>query len=364
MPFKGDSRLGGRRRNDSTLNGMTEGPNFPAAGTVLSSFVQTYDAGATAQYSVYVEGNLVEGEVKTQNARFNVVADGNGGDYVDLLNPYQITYKPANQVILTGLPNATHYTTINAYSGIITAENGTEARALAHDGTGGTTTITTQVSLYQDGTLIHSELVPYQQLYNDVYYTVGNTTREYRSASYDSNEYAQSDLSLVYLPPGTVVGSQGGSYYVYINGTQYVSGSYGTQIVWAGEYSGLQSGEIYSSYISNGTFIFNDAGYDYYHDGNGGYYYQQSSPSYPSSGTTTGNSSSGTNYININGVQYENGSYSSTEYHDGNGGTYWETSNSYQYNGYLFGYQLSGTDEYGNDTYTYYYSDGNGSYYT
>lgn len=373
MPFKGDMRLGGARRNDSTLNGMTEGPNYPAAGTVLSSFVATHESGATAQYSAYVEGNLVEGTVYTQNATFNVVANGNGGDYVDYANPYQITYKASGVIVLTGLANTNHYTNITLSNGsIIQVHNGFESRALAHNGSGGISEITTSGSLFQSGTLIHTELIPYRIPYNNVYYTVGNTTREYRS--YDnSSEYEWSDQSLVYLPPATTVGSVGGNYQVNINGNYYTSGSYGANIVWMGEYSGLQEDGMFSSYLPYGTFLFNDAGVDYFLDGSGGYYYQQNSGSgggesgggggYPSYGSTTGNTSSGTNYISINGNSYENGSYQSTEYHNGTGGTYWETSYSYASYGTQF-FSESYTDEYGSTYYTYYYSDGNGSYYT
>lgn len=379
MPFKGDMRLGGARRNDSTMNGMSEVPNFPAAGTVLSWIVATHEAGATAQYSAYVEGNLVEGTAFTQNARFNVVADGNGGDYVDYANPSQVEFKSSGIIVLVGLPTTNNYTNITlSNSDVIQALNGVQARALAHDGSGGISEITTAVFPYQSGTLLHAENIPYRLPYNNVYYTVGNVSREYRAAD-NSNGYDWSDQSLVYLPPGTQVGSVGGNYEVYVSelSTYYVSGSYGSSIIWMGEYSGFQEANMFSSYISSGTLIVNANGYDYFHNGSGGYYSNyvgtgdsggggsgggDSGGGIPPYGSPTGNTSSGTNYITINGNSYENGSYSSTEYHNGAGGTYWESSYSYASYGTLF-FSESYSDEY--NTYnTYYYSDGNGSYYT
>jgi hypothetical protein len=288
---------------------------------------------------------------------------------------------PAGQIVISGLPNVDHYTSIVlSNNGTISALNGTESRALAHNGSGDLGQITNGVFLFQNGTLIHTETIPYKLLYNEVLYTVGNITREYRSIQGSSNEYEWSDQSLVYLPPATQVGSVSNNYYVNINGTNYISGSHGYSLFWMGENAGIQMDNTFSSYISNGTFIFNDAGYDYYHDGSGGYYYNQQSSGGgggtggggdtgggggpPSSGTTTGNTSSGYNTIEINGSYYQNGTYSGTEYNNGSGGTYWSYTYNYESYGVQFTYTYNGTDEYGNDSYTYYYSDGNGSYYT
>jgi hypothetical protein len=133
------------------------------------------------------------------------------------------------------------------------------------------------------------------------------------------------------------------------------------------------NGSTYTSctnnYYSYGTWLANDSSNNYYSDGTGYYY----SEWYDSSGGgggyptgPTGNTSSGTNYLYIPEASnnFENGTYYSTEYHDGMGGTYWDTTYSYQPYGYNFTSVVTGYDaEMMQDVYSYYNSDGNGSYY-
>jgi hypothetical protein len=121
-----------------------------------------------------------------------------------------------------------------------------------------------------------------------------------------------------------------------------------------------------NNYYSSDTFLGNCNDYNYYSDGNGSYRQGEytGSTSYPSYGQPTGVGGSGTNYIDINGTQYENGSYSYTEYHDGMGGYYTDSSTSYSSYGTYFGSQSYYDMETLSDVYTYYYSDGNGGYYT
>jgi hypothetical protein len=200
---------------------------------------------------------------------------------------------------------------------------------------------------------------------------------------YNGNTYYWNGSGGFYMAApsyGTPTGNTGTSgTYVDINGNQVQTGSYD----WAEYYDG--TGGTYqessnTSYYSYGTYIYGDSSYNYYSDGMGSYY----SEWYDSTGggggdgggdggggggectaygTSTGNTSSGTNYVDINGVQYENGTYSGTEFHDGTCGTYWEYSYSYQPYGYQFT-SMSQEDENGNFYDVYYYSDGNGSYYT
>jgi len=114
-----------------------------------------------------------------------------------------------------------------------------------------------------------------------------------------------------------------------------------------------------NNYLSSGTFLGSCGSDNYYSDGAGSAY------SYVAAGTQNGNTGSGTNHITINGVQYDNGTYSYAEYHDGMGGYYTEYSYSYQSYGYTFTSVVSGYDsELMMDIYTYYNSDGNGGYYT
>lgn len=120
-----------------------------------------------------------------------------------------------------------------------------------------------------------------------------------------------------------------------------------------------------NNYYSSDTFLGNCNDYNYYSDGNGSYRQGEFTGSYPSAGSPTGNTSSGTNYLEINGVQYENGTFIATEYHDGSGGYY---LGNYQYSYTSYGHYFGSQSYYDwasmNDVYTYYYSDGTGGYYT
>lgn len=129
---------------------------------------------------------------------------------------------------------------------------------------------------------------------------------------------------------GQTVSSNGGiSANIYISeGDVYLqAGTYD----WAELTDGV-CGTYYSNtyyWYPYGTYIGGIPYNNVYSDGAGSYYLESTVPSYPSYGTPTGNTSSGTNYITIEGFDYENGSYFSTEYNDGVGGTYWDTSYNY-----------------------------------
>jgi hypothetical protein len=145
----------------------------------------------------------------------------------------------------------------------------------------------------------------------------------------------------------------------------------GTWIVGQSTYSVYADGncgtysESGNNYYSSDTLLGNCNDYNYYSDGNGSYRQGEYTGSYPSSGTPTGNTSTGTNYLEISGVQYENGTYSATEFHDGSGGYYF---GNYQYSYTSYGHYFGSQSYYDwanmYDVYTYYYSDGTGGYYT
>lgn len=113
-----------------------------------------------------------------------------------------------------------------------------------------------------------------------------------------------------------------------------------------------------SNYLSSGTFLGSCGSNNYYSNGEGGAY------SYVAAGTMNGITSEGTNYITINGTEYDNGTFVSNEYHDGSGGYYTEVNNAYQSYGHTFTSTFIYDSEMMMDVWTYYNSDGNGGYYT
>lgn len=354
MPFKGDMRLGGARRNDSTLNGMTEGPDYPALGTVLSVLSNVEYPIGNGGASVDISEDPASPDIRpSQRANFNVVADGVGGQFTDYANPSSISFYPAQTVIVVMVGNPTSYLTFggNDY------ENGYYTVRKVHDGYGGWSY--SSVATYTTTAVFLETGVPVNVQFDGSEYQVGNATRTYSHNGLGG--YSYTDMNTVYFANGTVVGSGSGGYYVSIGSNSYQVGGYTFNVISDGVGYCYNEGTG-SYYDAHGTFIVQDGGYNYYSDGMGSYYSEQV-PSYPGAGTPTGNSSSGTNYISINGNSYENGSYNSVEYNDGNGGTYWDTSYSYQPYGYTF-FSESYTDEFGNNYNTNYYSDGNGSYYT
>ncbi len=342
MPFRDDRRLGGPRNNELTLNGTTDGPDFPAAGTILgvaTGLNKTEVYGGQLLSYTYGETTYTDYQ---EIYDVNLVANGTGGEYLDYSNGFNVRYKPAGTVVATSLFTEPSYLYFDQNAN--NYENGYNTGEIRHDGSGSLyltsfTTYNTTSVFYEGDTGVYYEL-------DGTSYQVGNATRYY---SHDGQGgYTYSDGNVVYYYQGFVVGSGSTPIYYGIDNVDYTIGQSTYDVISNGmgqaEYNGTGS-----TYYDYGTYITTYDGYNYYSDGTGGVYTEQV-PSYPEYGTTTGNTSNGTNYIDINGTQYENGSYSGTEYNDGNGGYYWDYSYSYQYYGYEF---TSG-----------YYSDGNGGYYS
>ncbi len=339
MPFKGDMRLGGRRRNDSTLNGMTEGPDYPAAGTVLATFTgldRTPFYGGSLVSLTYEETEYTDNK---EVYDVNLVANGTGGEYMDYSNGFNIRNQPVGTVVATSLYNEPNYLYFDQTGS--NYENGYNTGEIRHDGSGNLyltsyTTYNTTSVFYETSTGVYYEL-------DGTSYQIGNATRSYSHNG--QGGYTYSDGNVVYYYQGYVIASGSDPIYYGIDNVNYVIGQGTYDIVsngiGAAEYSGTGS-----TYFDYGTYITTYSGYNYYSDGAGGVYTEQ----IPSAGTPTGNTSSGDISINIDGTDYNNGTYSGTEYHDGYGGTYWSYTNSYQPYGFEF---TSG-----------YYSDGNGGYYT
>jgi hypothetical protein len=161
---------------------------------------------------------------------------------------------------------------------------------------------------------------------------------------------------------GTQLSSDGGTYYVNVGCGDWYVGDWGSTTYADGNCGSYTESGSY--YVPNGTYLGGCIDYNYYSDGNGSYYQGEfTGTTYPTG--QTGNTGSGTNYIEIDGTNYENGTYSYTEYHDGSGGYYNEYNYMYSNYGNEFTSILSGYDsELMMDIYTYYKSDGNGGYYT
>ena len=160
---------------------------------------------------------------------------------------------------------------------------------------------------------------------------------------------------------GTQLSSDGGTQYVNVGCEDWIVGNVGST-TYADGNCGTYT-DYFSNYVSNGTYLGNCNDYNYYSNGSGGYYQGEfTGTTYPTG--PTGSGGSATNYITINGAEYENGTYSHSEYHDGMGGYYTEYAYSYQTYGYTFVTTSIYDEETLMEVWTQYQSDGNGGYYT
>jgi hypothetical protein len=341
-----------------SLNGFSAGPDFPAEGTILSTLTNvTYpveEGGAEGSYYP-PEGGLTT--FPSQKCTVNLVADGAGGDYLDWENVTNVQFfeNGVNIAYNVRQEDSSLYFEINGQNYV----NGYRIVSLVHNGYGGASE--SGVATYNTTDVFYTGDVQVYHNLDGTDFHVGNTTREYRHDGYGG--YTYSDGMPTYYYNGYSLGSFTVGVNTEIGGNMYPIGNSYYEVQSNGLGQAVYA-NAYTSYFSYGTYVATYDGYNYYSDETGGTY-TEPVPSYPENGTETGNTSSGTNYIDINGTQYENGSYSGTEYHDGIGGTYWSYSYSYQSQGYVFTSSWNGTDEYGNDLgYTYYYSDGNGGYTT
>jgi len=361
MPFKGDERLGGPHDNEASLNGSSDGPTVPPYGTYLRTDSNVVvPIGEGGEFMSFVDANGGTYEVSNTKATVDVKADGIGGEYYDWSTKSNQVYFSYGTEITSGQTTFTSYfyIQINGYE----FEAGNYGMKYIHDGSGSYTSI--QVSgpnFVSDG--YYYTTTQGHPLYSN-YYGV-----DYQVGVKDLNHYADgsggsrtTDGSTYPYPDYTSVGTRSENLYWYVYELSE-SYQYGTQSYDVYVYGGsaTDSGAVSSvSYYSYGTQIGSS---DYYWTGYGYepyYYYQEPAPS---AGTPTGNTNSGTNWININGTDYDNGTFSGSEYHDGSGGTYWSYSYSYQSYGYTFT-SVYVDDGMGGGYTEYYNSDGNGSYYT
>jgi hypothetical protein len=354
MPFKGDMRLGGPRDNESTMNGFSVGPSFPAEGTILSVLSNIEfpigNGGASVNIS---EDEYAPDDRASQRGNFNVVADGLGGQYTDWANPISVEFYPSGTIIVENVSTETSYLNFDVNS--TNYENGYTVVDKVHDGAGGwsfsgTTIYNTTSNFYSTAEDVSAE-------FDNQSYVVGHGTRDYYHDG--AGGYVSSLSNVVYFHDEYVVGSVSTEVSIQLpDGNYYVIGSTSYE-VWSDGLGGAYAGNEQTTYSEYGTYIMSYEGYDYYSDSEGWYYTQEGAPAY---GTETGNTEDGNNYLEIYGNQYDNGTYSGIEYHDGGGGTYWEYSYSYQPYGTEFTSFF--VDDGNGGGYTeYYYSDGEGSYY-
>lgn len=351
MPFKGDMRLGGPHDNGARLNGSSEGgPSVPPAGTIIGTADNvTYVLGPVAEYTL--PSSVYPYSVYTQKCSVPIVADGIGGQSYDYSNAFNIEYYPSGTMIALDAYTTPTYLQTDWGS----FENGSASVSLVHDGYGSITTETGSVSYTYYGMEFYQDTISYDAYFpdSDQSYSVGSFARHYVHDQSGGYTYWDDAPSLV--GTGTVVGTQEGLGYLTINGTDYPSTTYSSEIVWDG--TSLQWGGGYTSYYPQNNLITESDGIYYYHDGNGGYFTYEGGP------MPTGNYNSGTNYIDINGAQYANGTYTDSEYYWYNGTT-WSTSYSYEPYGYTFT-SHDNNDEWGNwMSTTYYKSDEAGGYFT
>ena len=350
MPFKGDRRLGGRRRNDSTLNGMSEGPDVPAAGTFLREEVVTYPtAEGGAEVSV-TPTTLSPFVAPTQNVYVHVKADGSNGEYYDWATAHDAFYKPSGEVIMSNGYEGVTYVEVNGASYV----NGGYTTDIVHDGYGGVMSGGGSTSYYSQGTLIIQSTEAVNGEYGGNYYQIGTIDVYYNHDGVGG--YSTSNSSPSYYPSGTSVGS-----YSYTStdtiqddgwGYPYVTGT-GESYLFVDSMGSVYADGGTSNYTAEGTYIGQSPtnGYYYYVGQNGSYYSSTNAPY----GMPTGGTSSGDVFTSIGGTDYVIGSYSCNTYWDGNGSTYdADCGNSY----YTYGQFITIYD--GN----IYYSDGTGGVYT
>lgn len=359
MPFKGDERLGGPHDNEAKLNGSSDGPSVPVAGTFLRTennvpWPIEYGGG----YFDFVDANNQHYDVSNQTVTVSVKANGIGGEYYDWATYSNPQYRPFGYAI--GVGQTTYTTQINVEISGFYYQVGEELNAYVHDGNGSFSSTNTSTNYSANGTFLVT--TQGHDLYYDYYGTsflIG--TKDVNFYSNGQGGYYSNDGSHYPYPDNTVVGTRSGSTVtVYVS---ELSGYYnaGTEVFEVYVYQGAATDSgaaIGTDWYPQGTLITN--GNYYYWNGDGTYYYSEPAPA---AGTPTGNTSNGDISININGTDYNNGTYSGTEYHDGSGGTYWSYSNSYQPYGYNF--TSAWIDDGNGGGYTEYYnSDGSGGYYT
>ena len=318
-------------------------------GNIYISETDSMALGGYGSVSTYADGNcgtyttdngvtwFAYGTNITSDSNYNYYSNGSGSYYREPINTCPAYGDP--------LGSTEEYATVNVSEIGMSYPVGTFTVYIYADGSCGSYSEAGGTTWYPYGTPITSDS-------NNNYYSDGN------------GSYYSEAIPPEYPPYGTELSSDSGNTTVNVGCGDWVVG------YWSCTYYADGSGGSYSqcggSNVENGTLIGNCNDYNYYADGSGGYYQgEYTGNPCPSYGEPTGQGDSGTNFIEINGQQYENGSYSYTVYNDGNCGTYTSYSYYYKSSGEVIASIITGYDEMNmTDIYTTFYSDGNGGYYT
>lgn len=357
MPFKGDRRLGGRRRNDSTLNGMSEGPDFPAAGTLLRQETKTYPINQGGDAAVWYEEWGVNPQIPCQKALVPIKANGLGGEYNDWANVSNVEYIADGILAQANAISTPLYVQIgdNQY------ENGGVLEDAYHDGAGGLYQMGGTTTYYSNGAIITEITEPITLEYAGLIFQIGEQLVTYRSDG-EGYYYSQNGTPS-YVPDETSVGTTGprGLDTEVTDPENNFTFTYGYATVDEEIFSD-GAGSIYVEQISieystAGSLITHDEANDvwYTHDGAGGWL----SGPYAPYGTPTGSTESGNVEVYIpdgGNNSYVIGSYSGA-------GVYWDGAGNTYSEGGTYSYDEEGTFIVNYDGYNY-YCDGSGSYYS
>lgn len=357
MPFKGDGRLGGRRRNDSTLNGMSEGPDFPASGTFLREEVVTYPIAQGGEEVSVTPTTLSPFVVPRQNVYVHVKADGSNGEYYDWATAHDAFYKPSGEVIMSNGYEGVSYVEVNGSSYV----NGGYTSDIVHDGYGNVMSGGGSTSYYSQGTLITQLTEAVNVEYGGNYYQIGTIDVYYSHDGF--GWYSTSNSSPSYYPSGTSAGTTGprGLNTEVTDPVNNFTFTYGyatvDEEIFSDGAGSMYVEQISIEYPTSGSLITHDEVNNvwYTHDGAGGWLRGPYAPY----GTPTGGTESGNVEVYIpdggNDSYYIGSYWGCGVYWDGAGGTYTE--------GCSYSYNEAGTFIVNYNGYNY-YCDGSGSYYS
>jgi hypothetical protein len=326
MPFKGDMRLGGARRNDSTMNGFSAGPDFPAAGIIIGfqEGIERTGLYGGSQGSYYYGGNTYYSWMEIFDV--NLVTDGNGGEVPDYSNYLNVRPKPSGTVVATSLDYQPSYITLPDG---IQYPNGDLVGEIRHDGMGNLGYYTAPYSWSTGFITTITQPITAVESNSGSVFQVGTLYVDY---SHDGNGfYTAFENAPSYYPSGNTLGSVMLPAMVNLDGYgDYQLGSHEYEVQSDGD-GGVSLGGISStSWYSYGTYITNLSDNDYFSDGYGWYYTSSTGGGgggCPTYGTNIGGGTSDNyTYISEIDASVPNGTYTYTDYADGNCGTGWSDS--------------------------------------
>jgi len=272
MPFKGDMRLGGPHDNEARLNGTSDGPSVPVAGTYLrtdNNVVRPIEEGGG--YASYSDATSSIFEIPNQTVTVQVKADGIGGEYYDWDTATNAEFIASGTQIYVGTYSYSYAINLNINE--YDYQIGNATAWYVHDGYGGVMGQESSTSYYDAGTFLFMQGgVTWIDTYYGSEYQIGTKDVNYYTdgdggyTTSDGNTYPYSDNTVVGVRSGSVVNT-----YVEPLNESYPSG---TDVLEVYVYNGQltdNGAAIGTDWYPSGTTI--AEGYYYYWDGEGGYYY-------------------------------------------------------------------------------------------